>query len=246
MAGNWKMNGTSTRCVELAHAVRAASDGVAAQVIVAPPATSLAVVSGVFAGSPVGIAGQNIHWAASGAFTGEIAPGMVAEYAGFVLVGHSERRQLFGETDDDTNRKVHAAFDHGLAPIICVGETAAQRAAGATDTTVAGQLFAATDGITAVEVERIMIAYEPVWSIGTGAACDPAEAGRVAGLVRGSLEVAFGPGAGDVRILYGGSVGPANVRGYLAHEDVDGALVGGASLDPAAFGALVRAADEAA
>jgi triosephosphate isomerase len=184
-----------------------------------------------------------MHWADEGAFTGEVSPLMVREHADYVILGHSERRALFGETDLGVNRKVHAAFGHGLVPVVCVGETEAQRDAGDTDAVVGGQLDAALEGLAVEEAARLVVAYEPVWAIGTGRACAADEAARVTGLIRGRLAAAFGDDvAGRVRVLYGGSVKPANVAGYLAQPDVDGALVGGASLTADAFVPLVEAA----
>ena len=242
VAGNWKMHGTSESCANLARIV--ASDGFngPVEVLIAPPSPSLAAVRDVVAGTGVRIAAQHMHWAETGAFTGEVSPLMVAEFAQSVLVGHSERRHLFGETDDDVNRKVHAAFDHDLVPVVCVGETAADRDAGVTDDVVAGQVAAAVEGIRRSESVGLVVAYEPVWAIGTGRACDPGEAGRVASHIRARLASEFGQAAESVRILYGGSVNPGNLAAFLAAPDVDGALIGGASLDGDAFRAMVSIA----
>jgi triosephosphate isomerase len=183
-----------------------------------------------------------MHWAERGAFTGEVSPLMVAEFADAVLVGHSERRQLFCETDDDVNRKVHAAFDHHLVPIVCIGETATERDSGDTDAVVARQVDSALAGIRTTEAATVVVAYEPVWAIGTGRACDAREAGRVARGIRDRIGTHFGEAAQRVRILYGGSVKPDNLAAFLAAPDVDGALVGGASLDAEGFRDMVRTA----
>lgn len=243
IAGNWKMHKTVAESRALAAAVVAGMAGrPGVEVVLAPPATALAAVAEVVA-SRVGVAGQNMHWAPRGAYTGEVSAEMLAELASHVLVGHSERRALFGETDEGVRRKVAAALALGLTPIVCVGETEAQRDGGATDAVVTAQLAAGLDGLTAGDGSRLIVAYEPVWAIGTGRACDAAEAGRVAGVVRRWLAGRFdGSVAEGVRILYGGSVGPDNAAALLAAPEVDGALVGGASLEAGSFLAIVAAA----
>ncbi len=246
MAGNWKMHGTVAEARQLAAMVAAgtsAFDGV--EVLVAPPFTALAAVAEAVSASRVALAAQNMHWAEAGAFTGEVSPLMVREWASHVIVGHSERRHVFGETDEDVHRKVHAAFDHGLVPIVCLGETEPQREAGETDRVVRRQLAVAVDGLDPAEVARLIVAYEPVWAIGTGRACDPIEAQRVMTLIRSELgDQVHADSAEAVRLLYGGSVNPANVALYLSRPDIDGCLVGGASLDAAGFVAMVRIAAE--
>jgi len=258
IAGNWKMHKTVAEARSLAGAV---VDGLTmaavdvrgdCDVVVCPPFTALAAVADVVRGREargsgihvtLHVGAQDAFWGDAGAFTGAVAMPMVAELASHVIVGHSERRTLFGETDDDVNRKVHAAFAHDLVPIVCVGETAAARDEGRADDVVLGQLDAATAGIAPDEAERLVVAYEPVWAIGTGRACDAGEAARIAALVRVRLAGAFGDPVGrSVRVLYGGSVNPGNIAAYLAADDVDGALVGGASLDATSFLALVHAA----
>lgn len=247
IAGNWKMNCTTTEARELARGVVDKTTDLTDRVDVtlAPPFTSLAVVAAVTKGTAVSVAAQDMHWADKGAFTGEISPLMVAELASQVILGHSERRTLFHETDQDVNRKVHAALAHGLTPILCVGETLEQREAEQTDLVVTVQLADALEGISAGEASSLIVAYEPVWAIGSGLPCDDAEAGRVCTLIRSQLAEAFGPAAADsARVLYGGSVKPGNFGAYLHHEDIDGALVGGASLEADSFNALVRTAAE--
>ncbi len=243
MAGNWKMNRTAAEARELAAQVVAGTLDVGeVEIVVAPPFTALPAVAEVVRGSRVAAAAQNMHWADAGAFTGEISPVMVGEWASHVILGHSERRHLFGESDEEVQRKVHAAFGRNLVPILCVGETEGQRDAGETDRVVRRQLATALHGLEAGEAARLLVAYEPVWAIGTGRACDPAEAQRVIELIRIELGLLFSPvAAGSARILYGGSVNPANVALYCAQPDIDGCLVGGASLDAAGFAGMVRA-----
>ncbi len=250
IAGNWKMHKTVAEARALAGDVAAVvagwgnADGLRCDVLLCPPYTALAAVADVVRGSGVRVGAQDAFWGDAGAFTGAVGMPMVAELASHVLVGHSERRTLFGEGDDDVNRKAHAALAHGLAPVVCVGESAAARDAGQADAVVLGQLDAATAGLAAAEVERLVVAYEPVWAIGTGRACDAAEAGRMAAAIRGRAAASFGAAAAHgLRVLYGGSVKPDNIGGYLAAPDVDGALVGGASLEAASFLALVAAAN---
>jgi triosephosphate isomerase (TIM) len=245
MAGNWKMHMTSSEAAELAGAVRARLEGVAVEVVLAPAFPSLPAVRDALALSPIAVAAQDMHWAGHGAFTGEVSPLMVAEFATHVLLGHSERRRLFHEVDSDVGRKVHAALHGGLVPILCVGETAAERDAGETDATVSRQVAIALEGVAPHEAEHIVIAYEPVWAIGSGRACEPAEAARVCGSVRAVVAGLF-PTATGVRVLYGGSVTPGNIDAYMAQAEIDGALVGGASLDADSFAALARAAQPGA
>jgi len=237
------MHKTVAAARELAAAVIEHTRGGDTDILLAPPYTALAAVAEALRGTPVLVGAQDMHWADQGAFTGAISPPMVAELASHVILGHSERRHVFGETDLEVNRKVHAAFAHGLVPIVCIGETAGERDAGRTDAVVLGQLAAALEGIGPDEAPRAVIAYEPVWAIGTGRACDTAEAARVMGLVRAWIARTFdAETAGAVRILYGGSVTPANSAAYLAMPDIDGALVGGASLAAESFAAIARSA----
>jgi triosephosphate isomerase len=215
-----------------------------ADVLLAPPFTALAAVAEVVGGSRVGLAAQDMHWADAGAFTGEVSPLMVRELAEAVIVGHSERRAHFDETDEWVRRKVDAALAHGLAPIVCVGETAEQRDGHQAEAMVMAQLNMALGDVEAGSAGRLVIAYEPVWAIGTGRACDPAEAQRMAGRIRALCAALWSDEvAATVRVLYGGSVTPTNAAELFAGPDIDGALVGGASLDAAAFGAIVGVAD---
>jgi triosephosphate isomerase len=181
---------------------------------------------------------QNMHWEAGGAFTGEIAAPMLVELGvRSVILGHSERRHLFGETDEAVNKKVHAALAHGLTPIVCVGETLQERDGGHADHRVASQTRAALDGVSTADLAKVVLAYEPVWAIGTGRNCDVAQADATMSAIRASVA-----GLQDVRILYGGSVKTDNVAAYAQSPNINGGLVGGASLDPVAFAALIRAA----
>ncbi len=245
LAGNWKMNCTTAESAQLAASVAAfvAPLLTDVDVVLAPPFPSLAAVRAAVNGTSIEVAAQDMHWAERGAFTGAVSPVMVAEHASRVIVGHSERCQLFGETDADVHRKVHAAFDHALLPIVCVGESVDQRDAGIADSVVEAQLALATDGLRDEEAAALVVAYEPVWAIGSGRACDPLEAARVAKLLRAFLELRFGSvAAAGARVLYGGSVNPDNVDGFLSSADIDGALVGAMSLSAEAFAALAKAA----
>ncbi len=246
IAGNWKMHKTVAEARQLARAVAdAAAEHPAVDRLLAPPYTALAAVSEIARPAGLLLAAQDMHWADQGAFTGAISPPMVAEWAGWVILGHSERRSLFGETDAEVNRKAHAACAHGLRPIVCIGETEAQRDAGRTDEVVAAQLAAGLQGLSADEVAGSVVAYEPVWAIGSGRACDAGEAARVMSRIRADLAEAFGTeAAARCRLLYGGSVKPDNIQDYLRAGDIDGALVGGASLQADSFLSLVRLAAE--
>jgi triosephosphate isomerase len=247
IAGNWKMNHGGPTGVELAGAVvRLALDAPRVDLVIAPPFTALAACAHECSGSHVEIAAQNFCAEGSGAFTGEVSATMLQE-AGclWVIVGHSERRQLFGETDAVVARKVTAALKAGLVPIACVGETLAEREAGRTVEVVERQVRAILGPISESDLD-VAIAYEPVWAIGTGKTAGPAEAQAVHGAIRGWLREGSTALASRTRILYGGSVKPDNARALLAETDIDGALVGGASLDPASFGAIVGAAESLA
>ena len=243
--GNWKMNGLLAEARPLAAAIR---DGLKrpgrVEVVLCPPFTALAAVGEIVAGSPIALGAQNCHHEAAGAHTGEISPPMLLELGcRFVLCGHSERRHEMGETDEQINRKVAAALRHGLTPVLCMGETAEERRQGLTFTTVEGQLRAGLAGLEAAAMARCVLAYEPVWAIGTGVNASPAQAAEVHGYLRGlvsevgSKEIALG-----LRILYGGSVKADNADVLLAEQEIDGALVGGASLSAAGFIAIVRKA----
>jgi triosephosphate isomerase len=246
--GNWKMNATIAEARALAGAVR---DGLkrprGVEVGVCPPFTALAAVAETLAGGAIRLGAQNCHHDASGAHTGEISPVMLADLGcRLVLLGHSERRKEMGETDELINRKMHGALAHALTPVLCVGETAEERRQGLTFTTVEGQLRAGLSGLGPEQVTRCLLAYEPVWAIGTGLNATPAQAAEVHGYLRGLLsELASKEVAQTVRILYGGSVKADNAEALFAEADIDGGLIGGASLKAADFIAIVRRAARA-
>jgi len=235
IAGNWKMNKTITEAVDLVRSIRRGLNEVkAADRVLCPPFTALATVSELLQATEIGLGAQDMYWQDKGAYTGEISPLMLKEMCQYVILGHSERRAYFGETDEAVNRKVRAALTHGLTPIVCVGETEAQYDAGQTNAVVGGQVRGCLAGLTAEQVAGLVIAYEPVWAIGTGKAATAAGAGAVIGLtIRGTVAEMVGEAAAQaVRIQYGGSVTPDNIAEFMAHPDIDGALVGGASLKP--------------
>ena len=246
LAGNWKMNMTIAQATGFVRTIRRGLNEIKnVDRVLCPPFTTLPMVKDLLAATEIGLGAQNMHWEEAGAYTGEISPEMVKELCQYVILGHSERRALFGETDQGVNRKLKAALAHGLVPIVCVGETEAEYDAGRTQEIVSGQIRAGLDGLTAGQVAGLVIAYEPVWAIGTGKAATAAGAGSVIGLtIRGTIaELYDETTAQAVRVQYGGSVKPANVAEFMAHPDIDGALVGGASLKPD-FVELVRMAAE--
>ena len=243
--GNWKMNGTLADARALAAALR---DGLKrpgrVEVVVCPAFTALAAVGEILAGSPIALGAQNVHPEASGAHTGEVAPPMLVELGcRFVLCGHSERRHELGETDEFINRKVAAAIRHDLTPVLCMGETAEERRQGLTFTTVEGQLRAGLAGLDGAALAKCVLAYEPVWAIGTGVNATPAQAAEVHGYLRGLVsEIGSKEIAQGLRILYGGSAKAENIDVLLAEQDIDGGLVGGASLTAPGFIAIARKA----
>jgi triosephosphate isomerase len=239
VAGNWKMNTLRADAVALVRALREQADGIAGvEKILCPPSVYLRDVREAAAGSTFRVGAQNAHWEEKGAFTGEVSITQVAEDAEYVIIGHSERRQSFGETDETVNRRVKAALAHGLKPIMCVGELLAQRQASETSSVLVRQTRGGLEGVD-VGAEFI-IAYEPVWAIGTGLAADGPTAEEAIGLIRKTVREAAG-GVGDsVRILYGGSVTPDNIAEFMAQPDIDGGLVGGASLKAETFTGIIR------
>ena len=245
VVGNWKMHGTLGEARALAAALR---DGLKrpgrVEVVVCPPFTALAAVGEILGGGPIGLGAQTCHHAPSGAHTGEIAPPMLVELGcRFVICGHSERRRELGESDEQIKLKVAAALGHTLTPILCVGETADERRQGLTFTTVEGQLQAGLAGLDPGALGRCVLAYEPIWAIGTGVNATPAQAAEVHGYLRGLLsELGSKETAQSIRILYGGSVKADNADALLAEQEIDGALVGGASLAAPGFIAIVRKA----
>ncbi len=242
VAGNWKMNTTVPVGIELARAVADATPADGVDVAVLPPFTHLARVAQVLDGTHVKVGAQNVYWEAAGAFTGEISAPMLQGLCTHVLVGHSERRNLFGDTDDDVARRLHAALSHDLRVIVAVGETESQRESELTGAVIHRQMDAAFEGVEVADVARIDVAYEPVWAIGTGRTASPDQAQEVCALIRGHLADRFGTAAHGVRILYGGSVTGGNAAELFLQADIDGGLIGGASLKPADFAAIVAAA----
>ncbi len=243
IAGNWKMNKTVGEAVELVRQIRASLSGtVGAEVVVAPAFTALYAVQRELEGSAIRLAAQNLFWEEKGAYTGEISPVMLKELGcRYVIIGHSERRQFFGDTDETVNKKMKAALNHGLAPIFCVGETLKEREEGRAFEVIRSQVEKGLQGVTEKEMERVAIAYEPVWAIGTGKTATPQQAQEVHQFIRRRLEVLYTAGtAGGIRIQYGGSVTPENAKGLMGQPDIDGALVGGASLKAETFSKIVR------
>lgn len=242
IAGNWKMHLTIPAARALAAAVAKAAQGLTDRdVLIAPPFTALAAVREA-AGSGVLLAGQNVCWEEQGAFTGEIAPGMLKELGcAMAIVGHSERRQLFGESNGLVNQRVQGALRFGLVPILCIGETLSEREAGTTFTVLATQLKEGLAGVNLATADQLVVAYEPVWAIGTGKTATAAQAQEVHAFVRQTLGSLFEKNiAGQIRILYGGSVNPANVDELMRQADVDGALVGGAALKAESFERIIH------
>ena len=248
IVANWKMHMTRGPAEQLARdVVRALADARGVDVAICPPATALDVVGRALAGTPWLLGGQTMHEEPHGAFTGEISPTMLLDLGcRCVILGHSERRQWYGETDEALARKVRSAITHRLMPIICVGERLIEREAGQTDVIVTEQVEAAVGGAGEQSEVPLVVAYEPVWAIGTGRTATGEEANRVAELIRWVVASRCGAAAGDaMRVLYGGSVKPDNIKEFLGQPEIDGALVGGASLDAGAFAAIVRAAEPA-
>ena len=245
VAGNWKMNKTIPEGRALAAELKSELTGIDnVTPVVCPPFISLSAVAEELEGSDIAMGAQNAHYEESGAFTGEVSLSMLAGVCEYVIVGHSERRQLFGESDGSVNRKTIAAQASGLRPIVCVGESLEQRENGQAESIVASQVRAAL--ATVESIEGVLIAYEPIWAIGTGVAATPADAQHVMSGIRAALSELFGASAaGEVPLLYGGSASPGNAAGFFAEADVNGALVGGASLQADSFAAISRAASEA-
>jgi triosephosphate isomerase len=259
IAGNWKMNKKPSETEALVREIAPAAAESAAAAVVCPPFVSLPAAVSAARGTEVRVGAQDLFWKESGAYTGQVAPGMLTDAgATHVIIGHSERRgrfgvpeegftpevlALFGESDTTVNLKLHAALRHGLVPIVCCGEILEERRAGVTDTVVARQIERGLAGVTSDQAALVVIAYEPVWAIGTGETCAADEADRVCGIIRGVVGRLHGAGAAAaVRIQYGGSVKPDNASDLLSRPNIDGALVGGASLKASDFNAILRAA----
>ena len=247
IAANWKMHKTHLEAIQavqkLSYLVDAA-DTDKVEIVIVPPFTALRSVQTLIESDkiPFGLGAQNMYPDEDGAYTGEVSPLMLAALkVGYVIVGHSERRKLFGEDDLFVNKKVRSAFAHGITPILCVGETLEERDADGTESKVTQQIRRGFDQVDAEQAATAVIAYEPIWAIGTGRNAEPADAGRVVDLIRQTLADRYDPSvATAVRIQYGGSVKPGNIRGFMAHPEIDGALVGGASLDPEDFALIVK------
>ncbi|MGH9111463.1 MAG: triose-phosphate isomerase, partial [Acidimicrobiales bacterium] len=254
ISGNWKMHLNHFEATALVQKLvyeLTPADYAAADVSIHPPFTDIRTVQTYFLAEkeqvPIAIGAQSCHWEEQGAFTGEVSPAMLAKLdVAYVIAGHSERRELFGETDEVVNRKVGAIFGWGMTPIMCVGETLDEREAGATEAKVTGQVEAGLAGLTAEQVGRLVVAYEPIWAIGTGRTATPDDAQAVCATIRATVAGISGAAASEaIRIQYGGSVKATNAADLMACPDVDGALVGGASLDSGSFAAIVRFRDRA-
>lgn len=243
IAGNWKMYKTIEEAVFLVKALKEELEGLrGCDVAVCPPFTTLEAVREVLAGSGIGLGAQNMHWEEDGAFTGEVSPLMLQGLCDYVIIGHSERRTIFGESDEWVNRKLHSALQHGLEPIVCVGENLEQNEAGKTEEFCGRQVRAAFEGVTAEQAKRVTIAYEPIWAIGTGVPAHGEDAdGIILRAIRDVLADVYDEGVAEaIRVQYGGSVKPHNVTEFLARPEIDGALVGGASLKAHDFAEIVK------
>jgi triosephosphate isomerase len=243
LAGNWKMYKTASETSAFFEAfIPLTADASVVEIVICPPYVNLSAAAVAARGSAVEIGGQDVFWLREGAYTGEIsAPMLAAVGCRWVIVGHSERRQYFHETDETVLKKTQAALEAGLTPIVCVGERLEEREAGATETVLRTQCAGGITGLTPEQFARIVIAYEPVWAIGTGKTATPEMAAHAHRVLRAEMAACYGEEAAEgCRILYGGSVKPDNIKGLMAQKDIDGALVGGASLDPASFAAIVN------
>ena len=247
MAGNWKMHYTHLDAIQVVQKLSyrlEQRDYKECEIVVCPPFTALRSVQTVLEADriPILLGAQNVYWKDQGAFTGEVSPPMLSKLnVSYVIVGHSERRQLFGETDDDVNQKLKAVLKHEMTPIVCVGETLEEREAGQTDERVDSQVRAGFAGVRSAGAALAVIAYEPIWAIGTGRNATPEDANATIAVIRATVRDVFNvETAASVRILYGGSVKPGNIADLMAMPEIDGALVGGASLDPDDFARVVR------
>jgi triosephosphate isomerase len=247
LAANWKMHKTHLEAIQAVQKLSYLLDGddsERVEIVICPSFTSLRSIDTLMASDrlPYALGAQDVHWDEKGAFTGEVSPLMLkALNVSYVIVGHSERRELFGETDETVNRKVRAVFAHAMTPILCVGESLREHDAGAAEQKVTGQVREGLRGVSADDAAALVLAYEPIWAIGTGRNAEPADAGQVIGLIRETLGSLYSKEVADVvRIQYGGSVKAGNIRDFMAHPEIDGALVGGASLDPEEFALIVK------
>lgn len=244
IAGNWKMNKTASEAVRLAKQIKVlvADEVKGIEVVLCPPFTALYPVAEVIKGSGIQLGAQDVFWEDEGAYTGEISPVMLKDLGcHYVIVGHSERREYFRETDEDVRRKVEAALAKGIGVIACVGETLKERQEGKTEAVVSREVRAIVQGLQLADPTQLVIAYEPIWAIGTGETATSQEANRVAALIREEIAAALGADvAREIRIQYGGSVKPENISAFMQEEEIDGALVGGASLDASTFAQIVK------
>lgn len=241
IAGNWKMNKTLSAGAELVkELLPLVKDVQDVDIAICPPTVDLYLLKMILEGTNIALGAQNMHWQESGAFTGETSPKMLRELCQYIIIGHSERRQYFGETDEMVNQKVKAALNHDLIPIICLGETLDEKEAGQTEKVCERQVLAALDGLALNEVTRVVIAYEPIWAIGTGRSATSVDANETIGYIRQVISSDFLEAAPKIRILYGGSVKPNNIAEYMQQSEIDGALVGGASLKADSFAAIVK------
>ena len=242
IAGNWKMNKTPEEAFALVTELKPLVKDAACDVVVCVPATNFAAVKEAAKGSKIHLGAENVHWAKSGAFTGELSADMLkACGVEYVIIGHSERRQYFGETDKTVNQRVLAAVEAGLKVILCVGENKEEREAGYTDALVEYQTLIALNGLTEDEIKNVVIAYEPVWAIGTGLTATDEQANETIGVIRRAIAAKFGEeAAAKIRIQYGGSMKGSNVKGLMAQPEIDGGLIGGASLKAADFAQVVN------
>lgn len=243
IAGNWKMNKNIDEAVELSKAIQSKLDNSNVDVILCPPFTNLYAVHQIIKNTPIGLGAQNVYWQDKGAFTGEISADMLKSVGcQFVIIGHSERRQYFGETDETVNKKIKKALEHDLTPIVCVGEHLEEREKNKTEQVVKNQVRGAFDGIDKASAAKIIIAYEPVWAIGTGKVATPEQAQAVHKLIRDQVAELYDKDISDsMRIQYGGSMKPNNANELLQQPDIDGGLIGGASLDADSFLGIVNA-----
>lgn len=246
IAGNWKMNMTPAEAEALVSALLPLVRDAACEVVVCPPFVDLYAVSRLVAGTNVRLGAQNVHWAAKGAFTGEISADMLSAFGvGYAIIGHSERRQYFGETDEGVNARAKATLAAGITPIICVGETLEQRESGVTDALVSAQAKAALAGMEMEQAASVVIAYEPIWAIGTGKTATAEQAAEVCTSIRTTVRHLYGARiARSITIQYGGSMKPGNAAELLAQPDIDGGLIGGAALKPADFVEIINAANQ--
>lgn len=246
MAGNWKMNKTIPEAIALTRQIcELACEFEGVERVLCPPFICLQSVKAMAADLPILLGAQTCHWEESGAYTGEISPAMLEGLVEYVIVGHSERRQYFGETDETVNKKIKAALAHDLIPIFCVGESLAQNENGETEAFVSGQVRAGLDGLSGQQVQDLVIAYEPIWAIGTGRAATAEIAGEICGQVRGVVRDLHGEEvAENTRILYGGSTKPGNIREIMQQPDIDGALIGGASIVAESYAEMVKITSE--